>query len=110
MQTKLNINALGELTKDAFDQYAYLINDKTLIKRARHAVFENQRTIEAREALKQGDLKLFGRLVSASHVSLQFDYEVSVPELDMLVDELGNHREYLELAWSAAVLAGAQLP
>ena len=99
LQTKLNINALGELTKDAFDQYAYLINDETLIKRARHAVFENQRTIEAREALKQGDLKLFGRLVSASHVSLQFDYEVSAPELDMLVDE----------AWQSPGVLGARM-
>lgn len=99
LRTKLNINALGELTKDAFDQYAYLINDETLIKRARHAVFENQRTIEAREALKQGDLKLFGRLVSASHVSLQFDYEVSAPELDMLVDE----------AWQSPGVLGARM-
>ncbi len=45
LQTKLDINSLGDLTNDEFDEAAYLINDETLIKRARHAVSENQRTI-----------------------------------------------------------------
>lgn len=91
LQTKLNIKALGELSNDAFDQYTYLIHDGTLIKRARHAVFENQRTIEGQAALNNGDLNLFGRLVSASHISLQYDYEVSAPELDLLVNEAWKH-------------------
>lgn len=91
LQTKLNIKALGELSNDAFDQYTYLIHDETLIKRARHAVFENQRTIAAKAALNKGDLNLFGRLVSASHISLQYDYEVSAPELDLLVNEAWKH-------------------
>ncbi|KRN92449.1 galactokinase [Pediococcus stilesii] len=91
LQTKLNIKALGELSNDAFDQYTYLIHDETLIKRVRHAVFENQRTIAAKAALNKGDLNLFGRLVSASHISLQYDYEVSAPELDLLVNEAWKH-------------------
>lgn len=91
LQTKLNIKTLGELSNDAFDQYTYLIHDETLIKRARHAVFENQRTIAAKAALNKGDLSLFGRLVSASHISLQYDYEVSAPELDLLVNEAWKH-------------------
>lgn len=91
LQTKLNIKALGELSNDVFDQYTYLIHDETLIKRARHAVFENQRTIAAKAALNKGDLNLFGRLVSASHISLQYDYEVSAPELDLLVNEAWKH-------------------
>jgi galactokinase len=91
LKTKLNVSSLGELSATVFDQYTYLLHDETLIKRARHAVFENQRTIDAKKALSDGDLKLFGNLVSASHISLQYDYEVSVPELDLLVNEAWKH-------------------
>ena len=55
--------------------------------RAKHAVYENQRTIKAVEALKNNDLKLFGELMNASHVSLRDDYEVTGVELDTLVEE-----------------------
>ena len=56
------------------------------MKRARHAVYENQRTIKAVEALKDKDLTLFGKLMNASHVSLQYDYEVTGIELDTVVE------------------------
>ena len=56
-------------------------------QRARHAVYENQRTIKAVEALKNNDVKLFGELMNASHVSLRDDYEVTGIELDTLVEE-----------------------
>ncbi|AEV95877.1 galactokinase [Pediococcus claussenii] len=86
LQTKLDIKSLGELDVNKFDQYTSLINDRILISRARHAVFENQRTIQAKKALDNKQLELFGRLVNASHISLQYDYEVSADELDFLVD------------------------
>lgn len=86
LQTKLDIKSLGELDVNQFDQYTSLINDRILISRARHAVFENQRTIQAKKALDNKQLELFGRLVNASHISLQYDYEVSADELDFLVD------------------------
>lgn len=57
------------------------------VRRAKHAVYENQRTIRAVEALKKNDMKLFGELMNASHVSLRDDYEVSCEEIDILVDE-----------------------
>lgn len=85
LQTRLDITSLGDLDGDAFDEYSFLIADGTLIKRARHAVLENQRTIKATTALKDGDLERFGRLVSASGVSLAYDYEVTGLELDTLV-------------------------
>ncbi|WP_270235093.1 galactokinase [Lacticaseibacillus suilingensis] len=85
LQAKLDIKTLGELDIDTFDQYTYLIEDPTLIRRARHAVFENQRTLKAAAALKAGDLAAFGRLMSASGVSLAYDYEVTGKELDTLV-------------------------
>lgn len=86
LQTKLTINSLGDLDADTFDEYSYLIYDGTLIRRARHAVLENQRTLLAAKQLKVGQLAAFGRLVSASGVSLAFDYEVTGPELDTLVE------------------------
>ncbi len=50
----LNIQTLGELDEWTFDQYSYLIKDENRIKRARHAVLENQRTLQARKALEEG--------------------------------------------------------
>ena len=55
-------------------------------KRAKHAVYENQRTIKAVEALKDNNVELFGQLMNASHASLRYDYEVSCEEIDILVD------------------------
>ncbi|VDG21251.1 galactokinase [Lactiplantibacillus mudanjiangensis] len=99
LQTKLDIKSLGDLTEDEFDEAAYLINDETLIKRARHAVFENQRAIRATKALAKDDLTTFGSLVTASHVSLHFDYEVTGKELDTLA----------ETAWAQPGVLGARM-
>lgn len=84
LQAKLDIKTLGELDNDTFDEYAYLINNETEIKRARHAVSENQRTLRATNAMQDGDLEKLGRLIDASHVSLHYDYEVTGQELDTL--------------------------
>lgn len=86
LQTKLNIQSLGELDEATFDANKGLIGDETLIKRAKHAVAENQRTLKAKEALVAGDLEEFGKLLNASHYSLQHDYEVTGIELDTLVE------------------------
>jgi len=59
--------------------------DGTQLRRARHVVTENQRVRESATALRHGDVEAFGRLMAASHVSLRDDYDVSVPELDLLV-------------------------
>ena len=85
LQTKLSIQALGDLSNKEFDANTDLIGDEILIKRAKHAVYENQRTQEAVEVLKAGDLSGFGRLLNASHQSLKEDYEVTGLELDTLV-------------------------
>ena len=85
LNAKLDIKTLGELDEASFDEYAYLIKDGNRIRRARHAVSENQRTLKARKALEAGDLDRFGRLMNASHVSLEQDYEVTGLELDTLV-------------------------
>lgn len=86
LQEKLSINSLGELTEEEFEANKELIGNPVWQKRAKHAVYENQRTIKAVKALKEGDLKLFGKLMNASHVSLRDDYEVTGRELDTLVE------------------------
>lgn len=85
LQSKLRINHLGELTEQQFEENAMLIENPIDRKRAKHAVYENQRTIKAVDALVQGDIQLFGKLMNESHMSLKNDYEVSGIELDTLV-------------------------
>lgn len=87
LQTKLSIKSLGELTEEEFEANKALIGDEIKIKRAKHAVYENQRTIKAVKALQDKDLALFGKLMIASHDSLRDDYEVTGKELDTLVAE-----------------------
>lgn len=87
LQTVVKINGLGDLTEEEFEENKAAIKDETRVKRAKHAVYENQRTIRAVEALKKNDLKLFGELMNASHISLRDDYAVSCEEIDVLVEE-----------------------
>ena len=84
--TASKIQALGDLTPDDFDGVKSHINDEICLRRARHAVTENQRTKDAVVALKSGDLAAFGKLMNESHVSLRDDYEVTCPELDLLAE------------------------
>ena len=86
LQTVTQIKTLGDLSNEAFESFQSAIKDPVCLKRARHAVHENQRTIQAVEALKNNDIALFGKLMNASHESLKTDYEVSCPEIDLLVD------------------------
>lgn len=85
LQTKLDIKALGELDYETFLAHTELIGDPVLIRRARHAVKENLRTLEAVAVLEKNDIEAFGKLMYASHESLKDDYEVTGIELDTLV-------------------------
>ena len=87
LQEVIGINTLGDLSEEQFETYQSAIKDETRRKRAKHAVYENQRTIRAVEALKQNDIELFGKLMNDSHVSLRDDYEVSCEEIDVLAEE-----------------------
>lgn len=87
LQKVVDIKSLGELSEETFEANADAIKDEMRKKRARHAVYENQRTIKAVQALKDNDITLFGRLMTASHESLRDDYEVTGKELDTLVAE-----------------------
>lgn len=77
---------LGEITADEFEQHKALITDEIVLNRVTHVISEDNRVLKAIDALKNGNLVEFGRLMNASHVSLRDLYEVSCEELDTLVD------------------------
>lgn len=87
LQKVVDIKSLGELSEEAFETHKDAIKSEVRQRRAKHAVYENQRTIKAVEALKNNDVALFGQLMNASHISLRDDYEVTGKELDTLVEE-----------------------
>ena len=91
--------SLGALSTAQFDALADGIADPVCRRRARHAVYENARTALAFLALQRNDLGTFGRLMNASHISLRDDYEVSCPEVDLLV----------ELAWACPGVLGSRI-
>ena len=99
LQTVLDIGALGELDEEQFEAHKQIIRDSVCRTRAKHAVYENQRTLQAVEALKANDLVRFGELLNASHISLRDDYEVSCREVDILV----------ELAWNVPGCLGSRI-
>jgi len=99
LQQELSINSLGELTPEEFEQNKHLIRDSVNQKRARHAVYENARTLEALQQLQQGNLSLFGNLMNQSHVSLRDDYQVTGLELDTIA----------EAAWAQEGVIGARM-
>lgn len=90
LQTAADIKSLGELTQEKYESIKSAIKDETRRKRAKHAVYENARTIRAAKALREGDIELFGRLMRESHISLRDDYEVSCKEIDFLVEKALN--------------------
>ena len=85
LQKVIDIKTLGDLSEEAFERYKSAIKSEVRQRRAKHAVYENQRTIKAVKALKAGDIEEFGRLMVASDTSLREDYEVTGKELDTLV-------------------------
>lgn len=99
LQTVIDIDTLGDLDEETFETHREAIHDDVLERRAKHAVYENQRTIKAAQALKDGDLEAFGQLMNDSHLSTEKDYEVTGIELDTLVHE----------AWKQPDVVGARM-
>ena len=99
LQKQLPVKSLGELSIAQFEQYKHLISDPVALKRGKHAVYENQRTLQAASALKQGDLAAFGKLMNASHISLRDDYQTSCAELDLIA----------QTAWQMPAVLGARI-
>ncbi|WP_315030902.1 galactokinase [Capnocytophaga leadbetteri] len=99
LQTKLPIKALGELSIEQFEANKNLIKSPVRQKRAKHAVYENQRTLKAQKELSAGNLAEFGKLMNQSHISLRDDYEVTGVELDTLA----------ALAWEQPGVVGSRM-
>ncbi len=92
LQKVVSIKELCELTEEELEQYSSVITDSVLKKRAKHAVYENQRTILAVKALKADDIQKFGQLMNESHVSMRDDYEITGKEMDCLVEAAWNQK------------------
>lgn len=99
IQSVKNVQALGELSEEEFEEIKDVIKNPVCRKRAKHAVYENQRTVRAVKALKNNELETFGRLMNESHISLRDDYEVTGKELDTLV----------EAAWKQEGVIGSRM-
>ncbi|MCR4672545.1 MAG: galactokinase [Lachnospiraceae bacterium] len=82
-----DIKAICDLDSVEFEKYKGVIDDPVVLRRVRHAVYENERTLDAAALLSAGDITGFGRLMNESHISLRDDYEVTGPELDVLAEE-----------------------
>ncbi|MTH55600.1 galactokinase [Bacillus mangrovi] len=99
LKTKLDIQSLGDLSEEQFEEYQHVIENETDRKRARHAVMENLRTLAAVKKLQRGDIEGFGQLMNESHASLRDDYEVTGKELDALA----------EIAWKQPGVIGSRM-
>ena len=93
------IKNLAELTQADFEQVEHAITDEVAHRRARHVVGEVQRTKDAVEALQHGNIELFGKLMTQSHISLRDDYEVTGLQLDSLA----------EAAWKVEGVLGSRM-
>lgn len=98
-EVKPELKALGELSNEAFEKIAGHIEEQLERQRAHHAVFENNRTLEAVAALERDDVTRFGKLMNESHFSLRDDYDVTGRELDTLA----------EIAWSLPGVIGSRM-
>lgn len=99
LKSEMPIVTLGDLTEAEFEAHKDTIKDPVRQLRAKHAVYENQRTIRAVAALKANNIEEFGKLMNESHISLKNDYEVSCEEIDILVD----------LAWEIPGVIGSRI-
>ena len=93
------IKNLAELSQTDLEQVEHAITDEVAHRRARHVVGEVQRTKDAVEALQHGNIQLFGKLMTQSHISLRDDYEVTGLQLDSLV----------EAAWKVEGVLGSRM-
>ena len=105
----LQINALCDLSPDAWEKAKSFVTDPILQKRAKHCVYENQRVLDAVAALNNGDLAALGALLNASHESLKNDYEVTGIELDTLAQTAQKQEGCLGARMTGAGFGGCAI-
>ncbi|MDR0646771.1 MAG: galactokinase [Elusimicrobiota bacterium] len=106
LQTKLNIKNLCSLGPEEFENNKDLIKNPVARKRAKHAIYENARTIAACKILEKNDVAGFGKLMKESHDSLRYDYEVSCKELDAAVKLALDHQGTIGARMTGAGFGG----
>ena len=80
----LGVEYLGSIKPKQFDENK--INDKLILKRAKHVVSENERVIQAKQSILKKDIKIFGKLMNESHQSYARDFDASTRDVDLIVD------------------------
>lgn len=106
LKTQKEIQSLGDLSSDEFEALKHHIEDGILHNRAKHAVYENERTVLALEALQKGEVARFGKLMNESHESLRDLYEVTGVELDTLVESAWNEKGVIGSRMTGAGFGG----
>ncbi len=91
LQRRVPVKSLCELQVAQLEHIKDAVTSPVEYRRVRHAVTENQRTLEAVKSLQNNDLPAFGRLMNQSHLSLRDDYEVTGTELDLLAAAAWSH-------------------
>ena len=99
LQKECDITYLCQLRPDQFESLSHLIEDPIIRQRAKHVVYEDERTQQAKDALLASDWEAFGQVMNQSHQSLREDYDVTGLELDTLV----------EAAWEQEGVLGARM-
>ena len=99
LKTKKDIQAICQLSPEEFEEIKDVITDPVVQKRAKHAVYEENRCVTAVKELNAGNIPAFGKLMLCSHESLRDEFEVSCEELDVLVEE----------AWKCEGTIGARM-
>ena len=87
---QLGVPALRDVSHAEFERYANQL-DPVIRRRAQHVITENERTLSAAKAMREGDARQLGQLMNASHESLRDDFEVSSVALDAMVELAGSH-------------------
>ena len=82
-----NKEQLSDVTPEDFESHKGLIRNQTVQKRIKHVVYECDRVKKSAEVLKNNQIDKFGEYMNESHDSLQYEYEVTCPELDFVVQE-----------------------
>ncbi|MDW2111782.1 galactokinase, partial [Vibrio sp. 2089] len=79
------VKALRDVTIEQFNEKVYELNE-IVAKRARHVITENNRTVEAAKALRSHNIKRMSELMAQSHASMRDDFDITVKEIDTLVE------------------------
>ncbi len=101
-----NIKQLADVTPEYFELHKDLITDSTVQKRIKHVIYECDRVKKSAEVLKNNEIAKLGELMNESHNSLQYEYEVTCPELDFVVQEGRKIKGVLGIRMTGAGFGG----